>query len=107
MTYHGFSDHVFQTGSQDTQFDSELSKALCHKAEEHVSGILKHWQHANKVIIQNDFLNDSFKTMPLKWPKNGWHVRAEHVPFDRGTGNDRLETLPPLSLLTAGRVCEP
>lgn len=63
--YHGVSEHAFQIGSQDTKPDSELSTAFCHKAD-HFSGSLKHWQHTDKVIIQSDFLSDSFKTVPLK-----------------------------------------
>lgn len=55
IIYRGFSDHSFQTGSHDTWFDSELSKASCHNAEDHLSGSLKHWQHTKKGIIQNDF----------------------------------------------------
>lgn len=54
MIYHGSSNHVFQIGNQDIWFDNELSKALHHKAGR-LPGSLKHWQHANKVIIQNIF----------------------------------------------------
>ena len=55
ITYHGVSDHVFQSESRGTWFDSELNKASCHKGEDHLSGSLKHWQHPNKGIIQNNF----------------------------------------------------
>lgn len=63
ITYHGSSDHVFQTESQGTWFDSELNEASCPKAEDHLSGGLKHWKHPNKGIIQNNFFQMTFKTM--------------------------------------------
>lgn len=104
IIYHGFSDHGFQTGSHDTWFDSELSKASCHNAEDHLSGSLKHWQHTKKRLFKMIFKNNSFKIVPLKYQRNDWLLRAVHVPFNRWTRNDKLKMLRPLGLLTVDKA---